>query len=152
MNTQQGKETPQTRKGIAMKMTYVDALNTAMDALRTAYTADNETVMKAVEKLSAIRDTYQRRADERAPLSDKAKAIRKAQTAERRAALVARVAPILRAHLSQPITAKELFEAVKDEIPDFSPAKVQNVLLREMRDELNIVEAKGKANTYQLKA
>lgn len=140
-----------------MKMTYVDALTTAIDALTAAYTADNETIAKAMERLSAIRDTYQRRAEHRSTPSDEAKAaqaaIRKAQTAERRASLVAKVAPVLRAHLDQPITAKELFEVAKDELPgDFSAAKVQNILIREMASELIKVEAKGKANTYQLKA
>ena len=140
-----------------MKMTYVDALNTAIDALTAAYTADNETVTKAMEKLSTIRDTYQRRAEHRSTPSDEAKAaqaaIRKAQTAERRASLVAKVAPVLRTHLDQPITAKELFEVAKDELPgDFSAAKVQNILIREMAPELIKVEAKGKANTYQLRA
>ena len=81
----------------------------------------------------------------------KMNAKRKEATAVARAELVAKVAPILREHLTSDLTAKELFEVAKGELPtDFSPAKVQNILLREMKDELVKTEAKGKANTYRL--
>ena len=49
-------------------------------------------------------------------------------------------------------TWDELYEAAKAELPtDFTHNKVQNVLLREMRPELVVTEAKGRANTYRLK-
>ena len=68
-----------------------------------------------------------------------------------RAELVAKVAPILRKHLTSDLTAKELFEVAKGELPtDFTAPKVQNILLREMAPELVKTEAKGKANTYRL--
>ena len=70
-----------------------------------------------------------------------------AQVAE----LVAKVAPVLRKFLTADITAKELFEAAKAELPeDFSAPKVQNILIREMAPELVKTEVKGKANTYRL--
>ena len=84
-------------------------------------------------------------------ISEETKAKRKAETAANRAALVAQVAPILRKYLTTDITAKELFEVAKAELPeDFSAAKVQNVLIREMAPELVKTETKGKANTYRI--
>lgn len=77
---------------------------------------------------------------------------RKAATAALRAELVSKVAPVLRKHLIIDMTAKELYESAASELPaDFNWQKVQNVLLREMKDELVKTEAKGKANTYRLK-
>ena len=77
---------------------------------------------------------------------------RKAATAQARAELVAKVAPVLREYLASDITAKDLYEAAKGKLPsDFTAPKVQNILLREMKDELVKTEAKGKANTYRLK-
>ena len=81
----------------------------------------------------------------------KMNAKRKEATAIARAELVAKVAPVLRAHLTSDLTAKELFAVAEAELPEgFTPAKVQNVLLREMKPELVVTEAKGKANTYRL--
>ena len=86
----------------------------------------------------------------------KANDARKEKTASARAELVAKVAPILReelTHTLQGVTAKELFDLTKQNLPaDFTAPKVQNILLREMREELNITEAKGKANVYTLKS
>lgn len=81
-----------------------------------------------------------------------AKDARKAKTAEKRATLVAEIIPILREVIVQDMTAKEIYEAAKAKLPnDFSAAKVQNILLREMKPELDISEIKGHANTYRLK-
>lgn len=77
---------------------------------------------------------------------------RKEATAKARAELVATVAPILRKHLINDMTAKELYESAASELPtDFNWQKVQNVLLREMKDEVVKTEAKNKANTYRIK-
>ncbi len=76
---------------------------------------------------------------------------RKEQTASARAALVGVVAPVLRTVMTTDMTAKEIFEAAKDELPiDFTSNKVQNILLREMAPEVVKTEHKGKANTYRL--
>lgn len=84
--------------------------------------------------------------------NDAANAKRKEATAKARAELVATVAPILRKHLINDMTAKELYESAASELPtDFNWQKVQNVLLREMKDEVVKTEAKGKANTYRIK-
>ena len=86
---------------------------------------------------------------------EKANAKRKEATAAARAELIAQVAPVLREALSHTligVTAKELYDLAKAKLPDdFSPAKVQNVLLREMAPEVVKSETKGKANTYALK-
>lgn len=129
-------------------MTKKNALTVALNALNLVNTDEaveaRATLIKMVESLSASRT-----------LSDEAKAkqneLRKAKTAAARAELVAAVAPVLRKYLTTDVTAKDLFEAAKAELPaDFTHNKVQNVLLREMRPELVVTEAKGKANTYRL--
>ena len=124
-------------------------VNPAYDGKETtvkSYTGEEvrEVLTKMVESLSASR-----------AMSDEAKAkqneLRKAKTAAVRAELVAKVAPIIRAAMtSEPQTAKEIFANCVGLPEDFTAAKVQNVLLREMRDSINVNEAKGKANTYNL--
>lgn len=124
-------------------MTKKEALTAAMNAL-----TDNEAktvIEKMIAQLSKSPDAVK-----------KANDARKEKTAEARKELVAKVAPILREELShtlQGVTAKELFDLSKQNLPeDFTAPKVQNILLREMREELNITEAKGKANVYTLKS
>ena len=79
---------------------------------------------------------------------------RKDATAKERAALVEQVAPVLRevlTHTQQGMTAKEIFSDAASRLPaNFSAPKVQNILLRELRPELEVIEAKGKANLYRL--
>ena len=128
-------------------ITRVDALNIAINSI--PMDIDNPT--EVVEVLTKIRDQIAKPRK----TSDEAKAARsakqKAATAQARAEKVATVAPILRKYLTADITAKELFEAAKGELPeDFSAPKVQNILLREMAPELVKTEVKGKANTYRL--
>lgn len=80
---------------------------------------------------------------------------RKAATAKARTELVALVAPVLRevlTHTLQGLTAKEIYSEASAKLPtDFNWQKVQNVLLREMREELDVIETKNKANVYRLK-
>lgn len=129
-------------------MTKKNALTVALNALNLVNTDEaveaRITIAKMIETLSTSRT-----------LSDEAKAkqneLRKAKTAAARAELVAVVAPVLRKYLTADVSAKELFEVAKAELPtDFTANKVQNVLLREMKPELVVTEAKGKANTYRL--
>lgn len=129
-------------------MTKKNALTVALNALNLVNTDEaveaRATLTKMVEALSTSR-----------PLSDEAKAkqneLRKAKTAAARAELVTTVAPVLRKYLTTDVTAKELYKAAQAELPtDFTANKVQNVLLREMRSELIVTEAKGRANTYRL--
>lgn len=126
-------------------ITRVDALNYAINAIENENSEMAAILEKIREQLSKPRTS-----------SDKAKATRSAKqkeaTAKARAELVATVAPILRKYLTADITAKELFEVAKTELPEgFSAPKVQNILIREMKDELVKTEAKGKANTYRLR-
>ena len=75
---------------------------------------------------------------------------RKAATAAARAEMTAQVIPILRDVITTDMTAKEIYAAAANRLPaNMSAAKVQNILLREMKPELVITEAKGKANTYR---
>ena len=120
------------------------ALSTALTFIPETETEVREVLTKMVEQLSKPRTT----SDE---AKAKASAKRKEATAKARAELIAKVVPVLRKYLTADITAKALFETAKDELPaDFSAAKVQNILLREMAAELVKTEAKGKANTYRL--
>ena len=134
-----------------MKMTYSDALTLAINTLSTA---EGETAAKAVEKLTALRTTYDNRNASRPVMSDEKKAEqsakRKAATAAARAEMTAQVIPILRDVITTDMTAKEIYAAAANRLPaNMSAAKVQNSLLREMKPELVITEAKGKANTYR---
>lgn len=135
-------------------MTKKNALELAISILSTDNANDEavETLQKMVEQL-----------ENRTPMSEEKKAElsakRKEATKTAREELVGKVAPVLRKYLTAlrkyltaPMTAKELYETAKEELPsDFSWQKVQNILLREMAEELVKVEAKGKANTYALK-
>jgi hypothetical protein len=135
-------------------LTYAQALEMAIKVCSVP--ANAEEYSTVVEKLTALKEKYSKTHT----LSDEAKAkqseLRKAKTAAARSELITKVAPVLREGLSHTLmglTAKELFAEVADKLPeDFTAPKVQNVLLREMRDELVITEAKGKANTYALKS
>lgn len=137
-----------------MKMNYVDALNVAI-ATMTA-TEQDETTAKAIEKLIAMRTTYQNRSEKaRTPVNqekrDAIAAKRKEATAKARAELIATVAPILRKHLTADVTAKELFAKASAELPEgFTAAKVQNILIREMKPELVRTERKKGGDTYRL--
>ena len=131
-----------------MTMTKKNALTIAISALETSAEPVDavavEILRKMVDSLSKTRT-----------LSDEAKAkqseLRKAKTAAARSELVAKVAPIIRAAMTtEPQTAKEIFANCVGLPEDFTAAKVQNVLLRELRDSINVNEAKGKANTYNL--
>lgn len=125
-------------------MTKKEALTIAIDILSPEEFAEvRETLANMIDKLPVSH-----------PMTEEAKARRKAQTAAARAALLKTVTPVLRRHMSfdTEMTAKEIFSAAQTELPtDFSSAKVQNILLREMAPELVKTEAKGKPNTYRLK-
>ena len=144
MNIQKEKEELlKTRKGFTMKnsMTYVEALTAAIETITDAAVTD---------RLSALRETLTKRGT----LSDEAKAKRSAKakeaTAKARAEMCAQVIPVLRDVITTDMTAKEIFAAAQDRLPEgFTAPKVQNILLREMKDELVKTETKGKANTYR---
>ena len=121
-------------------MTRAMALTTALTFVPSEQTEVREILTKMVAQVSKSHTS-----------SDEKKAERKAKTASARAELVAKVAPILRKHLTSDVTAKELYEIAKDELPDgFSAAKVQNILLREMKSELVRSENGRNASTYHL--
>ena len=149
MNIQKEKETPQTRKENTMKntITRVDALNIAI----TSIPMDIDNSTEVVEVLTKIRDQIAKPRK----TSDEAKAARSAKqkeaTAKARAELCAQVIPILREVITTDMTAKEIFAAAQDRLPQgFTAPKVQNILLREMKGELIKTETKSKANTYRL--
>ena len=123
-------------------MTKKEALTIALSTLTD--TDARATIEGMIAQLSKPRKT-----------SDEAKAVqsakRKAATAQARAELCAQVIPILRDVITTDMTAKEIFAAASDRLPDgFSAPKVQNILRREMAAELVTTETKGKPNTYRL--
>lgn len=125
-------------------MTRAMALTAALTFVPSEQTEVREILTKMVAQVSKPHTS-----------SDEAKAKRaaaqKEKTAKARAEMVTQVVPVLRKHLTTDVTAKELFAAAKDELPqDFSAAKIQNILRREMAPELVKIEAKGRANTYRL--
>jgi len=138
-------------------MTRVDALNTAIKMITNTVELNGEgdpdeaKLTKTLEILTKIRDQISKPHTSSDEAKAKRSAMQKEKTAKARAELVSTVAPVLRKYLTSDITAKELFEVAKDELPqDFSAAKVQNILIREMAPELVKTETKGHANTYRL--
>ena len=138
-----------------MKMTKKIALNVALsncgadnyvfDGETVSGEEVRETITKMIEQLSIRREGSE---DARAKAAQK----KKDATAKARAELLEKVAPVLRANLSEPVTAKELFEVCKTNLPeDFSWNKVQHILIHEMKPELEITERKKGGNTYQIK-
>jgi len=123
-------------------MTKKEALTIALNSMTDT---DAKTVIEGmIAQLSKTRS-----------MSDEAKAAqsakRKAATAAARAVMTAQVIPILREVITTDMTAKEIYAAASDRLPaDMSAAKIQNILLREMKPELVITETKGKANTYRM--
>ena len=139
-----------------MKMTKKIALNVALSNCGADnYVYENETVSgeevrevltKMVEQLSKPRSEGSEEAREKAAQK------RKEANAKARAELLEQVTPVLRANLSEPVTAKELYELCKTDLPDdFSWNKVQHILIHEMKPELEITERKKGGNTYQIK-
>lgn len=129
-------------------MTKKEALSLAINAINVC----NETDQTVIDTLKKMLDQLDK---PRAGMSDEKKAAinaaRKEKTAQARHELVEKIMPILRATITTDMTAKEIYEAAKDKLPeDFSANKVQNILLREMAPELVKTEAKGKANTYRI--
>lgn len=62
------------------------------------------------------------------------------------------VLPIIREAIADGGTAKEIFERCDDALPDdLTSAKVQYILLHEMKDEVEKIEQKGKPNVYKMK-
>ena len=123
---------------------------TKKEALTIALNSINDTEAKSVieNMIAQLSKPHVASPEAKAKMNAK----RKEATAIARAELLAKVVPVLRAHLTEDITAKELFEVAKDELPsDFSAPKIQNILIREMASELVKTEAKGKANTYRLR-
>ena len=122
-------------------MTKKDALTVALNFIPADESKAREIITSMIEQLSKQRKT-----------SDEAKAKTKAKRADARATLLAQVLPILRDTITTDMTAKEIFAAASDRLPeDFTDKKVQYILLNEMKDEVVKTEAKGKPNTYRLK-
>ena len=130
-------------------MTYAVALSTAIETMK-------DTMPEVAERLTALRETLAKRSQRSEDSKAKASAKRKEATAKARAELMEQVLPILRDGLSNypdvGQTAKELYEGNSDILPtDFTVAKVQYILLHEMADEIEKIEAKGKPNVYKMK-
>ena len=128
-------------------ITRVDALNIAINSIPM----DIENPTEVVEVLTKIRDQIANPHKS----SDEAKAKAKTKRADARSALMAQVLPILRDALTMypdGLTAKTLYETCAETLPEgFSTAKVQYILLNEMKDEVVKTEAKNKPNIYRLK-
>ena len=125
-------------------ITRVDALNFAINSIDKC----TETDVEIVAILEKIRDQIAKPRK----TSDEAKAKAKAKRADARAALMEQVLPIVREGVADGGTAKEIFERCAGALPaNFTVAKVQYILLHEMADEVEKIEAKGKPNVYKMK-
>lgn len=125
-------------------ITRVDALNFAIDTITTY--RENDTAVCDI--LAKMRDQIAKPRK----TSEDTKARTKAKRANERAILMAQILPIVRESVADGGTAKEIFERCADALPkDFTAAKVQYILLHEMADEVEKIEAKGKPNIYKMK-
>lgn len=131
-------------------MTKKEALTVALNALLGM---DTEEAAEAITSINGMIAQLNKPVNEEKKAA--VSAARKEKTAAARAELVAAVAPVLRGVLMGDragMTAKDIFVDAQPHLPEgFSWQKVQNVLLREMREELDVIEAKGKPNLYRLK-
>ena len=129
-------------------ITRVDALTFAIDCILSAPAySESRGDGEIVAVLEKMRDQIAKPRK----TSDEAKAKAKAKRADARATLMAQVVPILREVITTDMTAKEIFAAARERLPqDFTDKKVQYILLNEMKDEVIKTETKGKANTYRL--
>ena len=128
-------------------ITRVDALNYAIAAV-TNSTEVLTNPDEIVEVLTKIRDQIAKPRKS----SDEAKEKAKIKRANARAELMTQVLPIIRDAIADGGTAKEIFERCVDALPDdFTSAKVQYILLHEMKDEVEKIEQKGKPNVYKMK-
>lgn len=128
-------------------MTYTAAIENAIRALSTSNEND-----ETIERLQALSAALVKRNAHKS--SDATKAKQAAKRAEARTEIVNVVAPVLREALTHTligVTAKELYDLAKANLPeDFTANKVQYILLHEMASEVEKIEAKGKPNTYRL--
>ena len=133
-------------------ITRVEAMNYAIESVQYAikeFGAYAECDEELVKVLTKIRDQIAKPHTTSPEAKSKANEKRKAATAAARAALMEQILPVLRNALTEPMTAKALFDKAKNGLPaDFTAAKVQYILLHEMADEVVKTEAKGEANTY----
>ena len=130
-------------------MTKKDALSYAINAINAInVSCDTEPEREVIQILQKMIDQL----SQPRKTSDEAKAKAKAKRADARATMLAPILPILRDTITTDMTAKEIFTAASDRLPeDFTDKKVQYILLNEMKDEVVKTEAKGKPNTYRLK-
>ena len=144
-----------------MKMTKSEAMTVAMNLVDDYMAIATDLTDEQREKLTKAREVYvsykatldkpRTISPETAAKRAKAAEEKKAATKEARVKLVAEIAPILRKHLTTDVTAKELFAKAAPELPaSFTAAKVQNILIREMKPELVRTERKKGGDTYRL--
>lgn len=123
-------------------MTKKDALTVALNFVPADESKAREIITNMIEQLTKQHKT-----------SDEANAKRKEKNAQARATLMEQVLPVIREGIADGGTAKEIFERCKESLPeDFSDKKVQYILLHEMAEEVEKIEAKGKPNVYKKKA
>lgn len=142
-------------------MTKSEAMTVAMNLVDDYMNIATELTDEQREKLTKAKEVYasykatldkpRTVSPETAAKREKAAEERKAATKEARAKMIAEVCPILRKHLTKDVTAKELYALASAELPaDFTPNKVQNILIREMKPELVRTERKKGGDTYRL--
>lgn len=129
-------------------ITRVDALNYAIAAV--TYSTD---VLTNPDEITDVLVKIRNQIAKPRKSSDEAKTKRKEKNAQARASLMEQVMPVIRDGIGDGGTAKEIFERCKESLPkDFSDKKVQYILLHEMAEEVEKIEAKGKPNVYKKKA
>ena len=139
------------------QMTYAEALNivtqtiNAIDIAANGFTIEQQDKLgEALERIEALQEKYKTARTE----SESTKAARKAKKSAARQELVANTAPAVLAAMSdEPRTAADIYGRAADSLPeDWNIYKVQYLLLHELADKVDKIEAKGKPNLYRLSA
>lgn len=143
-------------------LTRKDALKTAIAALTdTEYPFDHSHSLRVPgDELRTVLTQMLTQLEKPRNVSEEAKqaqnAKRREANAAKRAAVMARVIPVLRKVLADKVPedgwlAEQIFCEAKPDLPaDYNKLKVQHVLLNEMRPEVDVIEVKGIANRYRL--
>ena len=140
---------------MAKKMTKKEALTIACQTLNAMYEAIKdsytpEQIAKVQDALTVLDGMH---FDLDRATSPEVNAERRAKNAKKRAQDVAPVVEFVLDALAQKpnSTAVEVFEACKDRIPlTWTGAKVQYLLLNDLKNKVGKNEVKGKPNTYFL--
>lgn len=128
-------------------MTKIDALTTA----RANFTEDTEVYAVLTKMIDTLGNRKPMSPEAKAKLTEKRQQATAAAQQARQETIVPIITDILRQN-PEGMTAKDIMENYANVLPaDYTWHKVQSVLIRDMKDMVDKIEAKNTANIYRLK-